>query len=431
VNFTETLSFAVAGIVANKMRAVLTMLGILIGIASVITLVAVGTGSSRSVQDQINRLGANTLFVVPDQAGSGGQGNGPGAQLRKLLGLKPPPVNATQIRAAKLTAADAAALDDRDAAPHVATVAPLILLTRVASSHGTASHAIPTLFGSTPSFFTVDNDTIAAGRAFGEQDYKEHRRLVLLGRTVANNLTGGPADGLVGQDVLINGNAFTVCGILGSKGYSGQQDQDDRVVAVGTAVQDALYGYSPPGAGPITAIAAAATSPKEVATAQAEITQILNARHHVNVLDADFQVVSASQILDVSGKSNHTLTILLAAVAGISLLVGGIGVMNIMLVSVTERTREIGIRKAIGAGRGDIIGQFLGEAVLLSVAGGALGIFTGVVASRFRIAGVVPLIAPYSIYLALAVSLVTGLVFGLYPASRAADLHPIEALRFE
>src|ERR1700761_5014086 len=160
MNFTEALSFAVAGIVANKMRAVLTMLGILIGVASVITLVAVGTGSSHSVQDQINRLGANTLFVVPDQAGSGGQGNGPGAQLRKLLGIKPPPVNATQIRAAKLTAADAEALDDRNAAPHVATVAPLILLTRVASSHGTASHAIPTLFGSTPSFFTVDNDTI-------------------------------------------------------------------------------------------------------------------------------------------------------------------------------------------------------------------------------------------------------------------------------
>jgi putative ABC transport system permease protein len=431
VNLAEALSFAAAGIVANKMRAMLTMLGILIGVASVITLVAVGTGSSQSVAHQIERLGANTLFVVPDQAGAGGQGTGPGAQLRKLLGLKPPPVNATQIRAAKLSQADADALEAPGAAPHVATVAPLVLLSRVAAAHGMSSHPIPSFVGSTPSYLTVDNDTVVAGRAFTREDYQAHRRLVLLGHTVAGSLTSGPVESLVGQGILINGNSFIVSGILDTKGYSGQQDLDDRAVAVGTAVQDALYGYAPPGGGPITAVAAAATSPKDVAAAQQEITQLLNDRHHVTVLNADFQVVSASQILDVSGKSNHTLTILLAAVAGISLLVGGIGVMNIMLVSVTERTREIGIRKAIGAGRGDIIGQFLGEAVFLSLAGGALGIFAGVVAARFRIAGVVPVIAPYSIYLALAVSLVTGLVFGLYPAGRAADLHPIEALRYE
>jgi putative ABC transport system permease protein len=151
----------------------------------------------------------------------------------------------------------------------------------------------------------------------------------------------------------------------------------------------------------------------------------------VSLLHADFIVFNSSQVLDVSGSANHTLTILLAAVAGISLLVGGIGVMNIMLVSVTERTREIGIRKAIGAGRLDIIGQFLGEAVILSLVGGVLGVFAGIGAARFKIAGVQPSIAPYSIYLSLAVSLFTGLFFGLYPASRAADLRPIEALRYE
>jgi putative ABC transport system permease protein len=431
MNLGESLGFAVAGIAANKMRAALTMLGILIGVASVITLVAVGTGSSDSVAAQIEKLGANDIFVVPQQAGGAGQGAGPAAQLRKALGIKPPPANSTQIRAAKLTQADAKALLDPAAAPHVATVAPVVILQRVASSHGTSSHVIPSFVGSTPSILTVNNDTVVSGRPFNDDDYAHHRRLVLLGKTVANNLATGDPSQLVGQQVLINGNAFTVCGILTPKGYSGQQDQDDRAVGVGSAVQDALYGYSPPGIGPVTAIEVSTNSSKDVAAAQAEVTRIMNARHHVNLLDADFLVVSASQILDVSSSSNHTLTILLATVAGISLLVGGIGVMNIMLVSVTERTREIGIRKAIGAGRGDIIGQFLGEAVFLSLAGGALGIFTGIVASRFTIAGVVPEVAPYSIYLALAVSLFTGLVFGLYPASRAADLHPIEALRYE
>ncbi|HEX3612957.1 MAG TPA: ABC transporter permease [Sporichthyaceae bacterium] len=431
MNLGESLGFAVAGIAANKMRAALTMLGILIGVASVITLVAVGTGSSDSVAAQIEKLGANDIFVVPQQAGGAGQGAGPAAQLRKALGIKPPPANSTQIRAAKLTQADAKALLDPEAAPHVATVAPVVILQRVASSHGTSSHVIPSFTGSTPSILTVNNDTVVAGRPFTDDDYAHRRRLVLLGKTVANNLATGDPRQLVGQQVLINGNAFTVCGILRPKGYSGQQDQDDRAIGVGSAVQDALYGYSPPGIGPVTAIEVSTISSKDVAAAQAEITRIMNARHHVNLLDADFLVVSASQILDVSSSSNHTLTILLATVAGISLLVGGIGVMNIMLVSVTERTREIGIRKAIGAGRGDIIGQFLGEAVFLSLAGGALGIFAGVVASRFTIAGVVPEVAPYSIYLALAVSLFTGLVFGLYPASRAADLHPIEALRYE
>jgi putative ABC transport system permease protein len=222
-----------------------------------------------------------------------------------------------------------------------------------------------------------------------------------------------------------------VAGILESKGYSGQQDLDDRVVAVGTAVQDSLYGYNPPGQGPISGIAVEGTDAAGTKLAQAEVTAIMLQRHHVDLLHADFIVFNSSQVLDVSGSANHTLTILLAAVAGISLLVGGIGVMNIMLVSVTERTREIGIRKAIGAGRIDIIGQFLGEAVILSMLGGLLGVAAGFGASRFTIAGVQPEVAPYSVYLALAVSLFTGLFFGLYPASRAADLRPIDALRYE
>jgi len=427
----ESLTFAFAGIAANRMRAALTMLGILIGVASVITLVAVGTGSSRSVQASINRLGPNTLFVLPDQAGNGGRGTGLGAQLRKLLGLKAPPVNGTQTRAATLTFDDAAALTDHRVAPHVAGVAPAIVMPRIAAVHGTASHTVALLVGTTPGYLAVENNTVAIGHPFTQADYDTHRREVLLGPTVAADLAERDPASLIGQDVRFNGQSFRVAGILAAKGYSGQQDLDDTAVAVGTAVQDALYGYSPPGAGPLTGIAVAATSTKDTNAAQGEIQQILDARHHVTLLNADFLVLNASQVLDVSAASNHTLTILLAAVAGISLLVGGIGVMNIMLVSVTERTREIGIRKAVGAGRADIIGQFLGEAVALSLAGGALGVLAGLTSSRFRIAGVDPVVAPYSIYLALAVSLFTGLVFGLYPAGRAADLRPIDALRYE
>ena len=218
---------------------------------------------------------------------------------------------------------------------------------------------------------------------------------------------------------------------MGSKGYSGQRDLDDRVLALGTAVNDALYGYSPLGLGPVNGIAIKAKTPDLVSAVQGEATALLAQRHGVTLLNADFIVFNASSVLSASADSNKTLSILLAAVAGISLLVGGIGVMNIMLVSVTERTREIGIRKAIGADRRDIIGQFLGEAVFLSLAGGVLGVAAGFVAVNWEIAGVEPVIAPYSVYLALGVSLVTGLVFGLYPASRAADLRPIDALRYE
>jgi putative ABC transport system permease protein len=422
--------FAWGGILANKMRSTLTMLGIVIGVASVIALVAVGTGSSAAVQASIDRLGSDSLFVLPADTVSGGQGSALVTQLRHLLGLKGQ-AQGTHDRKSALTFDDAGALLNNPMAPDVSGVSPLVVLHGAAATRGNSSHTVGVLLGATPEFLDIDNTTLAAGRNFTDEEYSAHRRLVLLGPSVAADLTDGTPAELVGQGVRLNGQTFTVIGILEPKGYSGQQDLDDRVVAPGTAVSDALYGYAPPGQGPLSGIDVQATSRTTTAAAQAEVQNVLSQRHHVAGADTDFVVFNASAVLAAGGSANKTLTVLLGAVAGISLLVGGIGVMNIMLVSVTERTREIGIRKAIGGTARDIIGQFLSEAVFLSMIGGAIGVAAGLVASRFTITGVHPVVAPWSIWLAVGVSLGTGLVFGFYPASRAAALRPIQALRYE
>jgi len=426
----ESVNFAWRGIAANKMRSALTMLGIIIGVASVITLVAVGTGSQAAVQASIDRLGSNTLTVTAMPTGNGGRGSAFRSRLRRQLGLKNTPDNGTHAKAAQISTADAAALADPSKVPDVTAVAPLVVVRQAVASAGTSSHTVPSLTGTTANFFQINNDSVTAGAAFTPADVAAHRRVVVLGISVAQDLTSGDVSSLVGQSVQLNGQAFTVVGILAGKGYSGQQDLDDRAIAPLSAVQDALYGYSPAGLGELTAIAVLA-APGRTGPAQLEVMNVMNGMHHVSAVNTDVVVFNAASILSASSDSNHTLTILLAAVAGISLLVGGIGVMNIMLVSVTERTREIGIRKAIGADPRDIIGQFLCEAVILSLLGGIIGVGFGMIASRFEIVGVQPVVAPYSIYLSLGVSLLTGLFFGLYPASRAAALRPIEALRYE
>jgi putative ABC transport system permease protein len=427
----QSVTFAWGGILANKMRAALTMLGIVIGVASVITLVAVGTGSSAAVQASIDRLGSNSLFVLPTSTVAGGQGSAFLSQLRRMLGIKAGQDEGTHDRKSQLTYDDAAALINNPMAPDVAAVSPAVVIRSAVATHGTSSHTVGIVFGATPNYLDIDNDTVTAGRNFTDAEYAAHRRLLLLGTTVAADLTDGDPSDLIGQDVRLNGQPFTVVGILGSKGYSGQQDLDDRVFAAGTAVSDALYGYAPPGQGPLSGLDVQATSRATTAAAQTEVQAILGARHHVGLANTDFVVFNASAVLSAGASTDKTLTILLAAVAGISLLVGGIGVMNIMLVSVTERTREIGIRKAIGGTSRDIIGQFLGEAVILSMFGGILGVGIGLAASHFTIVGVQPVVAGWSIWLAFGVSLFTGLFFGFYPASRAAALRPIQALRYE
>jgi putative ABC transport system permease protein len=427
----ESTRFAWRGIIANKLRSMLTMLGIVIGVASVITLVAVGTGSNQAVADSIARLGSSTLNVVPMPTGNGGHGSRFQSQLRQMLGIKVKADNGTHDHVSQISFDDANALNDKSLAPDVAAVSPMVNVRTVSAQDGSSSHSVSSFVGATANYFGIDNDTIAAGSAFTDAQNAAHARVADVGVSVASDLVNGDPSELVGQQVRFNGQAFTVVGILGSKGYSGQTDLDDKVIAPITAVQDALSGYNPNGAGPLSGIAVQAVTPNSVTAAQNEVQTILDARHHVTAVNTDVVVYNAASILAASSSSTHTLTILLAAVAGISLLVGGIGVMNIMLVSVTERTREIGIRKAIGGDRRDIIRQFLTEAVILSMLGGLIGIAFGFVASRFTIAGVVPVIAPYSIYLAFGVSLFTGLFFGFYPAARAARLRPIEALRYE
>ncbi len=248
---------------------------------------------------------------------------------------------------------------------------------------------------------------------------------MVIGQTVASNLF--PGQDPVGQTVLAGGSDFQVIGLLKPKGSNGLQDQDDVALAPLTAVQDTLTGY-----GDIDSIIVQATSRGALGNAEAQVTQILDERHDIaSPLSSDFRVINQGSILAASNSTSSVFTTLLGEVAAISLLVGGIGVMNIMLVSVTERTREIGIRKAVGARRSDLLSQFLSEAVLLSLLGGLSGVLVGVVGSQFKIAGVQPAIAPYSIFLAFGAALATGLFFGTYPASRAARMRPIEALRFE
>jgi putative ABC transport system permease protein len=292
--------------------------------------------------------------------------------------------------------------------------------------NGQQTYEPSSVVGTVPAYARTRSYEVQSGALFTAADVRRHRRVVVLGPTVVSNLFSG-ADP-VGSSVRIDGTQFQVVGVTQSKGSNGVQDQDDVALAPLTAVQDAITGY---GSG-LSSITVEAVDGGALDAAQAEVTSILTERKHVSdPTNPGFQVINQGAVREASDASTDVFTTLLGAVAAISLLVGGIGVMNIMLVSVTERTREIGIRKAIGARRADILAQFLTEAVVISAFGGLTGVAVGVVGSQFQIAGVQPAIALYSVFLAFGASVLAGLFFGTYPAGRAARMRPIDALRFE
>jgi putative ABC transport system permease protein len=407
VRWRDNLRIAVGGIIANKLRSALTVLGVLIGVAAVVILVAVGTGSSKAVADQINALGTNTLTVLNTGRFGGG---------RSTTG--------TQSRTASLTIANVKALEDPNNAPDVLSVSPVASSSVTATYDGASTTA--TVTGSTPSYLPAENYTIAGGRAITDKDVTSHARVIDIGQTIASALfTSGRSP--LGQTVKLGSASFTIVGVLAPKGTTGNVDSDAVVIAPYTAVEDVLTGYSQS----FSQLIVQGKSASTLNLAQAEVESILASANDTTVANLPFRVLNQQSLLTAATSTSQTLTVLLAAVAAISLLVGGIGVMNIMLVTVTERTREIGIRKAIGAPKSAILTQFLLEAVLLSLIGGVAGILAGLIGSRFRIDGVDPIIAPYSIVLSFGIAIGVGVFFGFYPANRAASLRPIDALRYE
>ncbi|GAB3682866.1 ABC transporter permease [Actinocorallia lasiicapitis] len=396
----EILRFALRGLSANKLRSGLTMLGILIGVASVILLVAVGNGSSVKIKNSISSLGAGALTVSSSTSRAA----------------------TTMTQARPLSVADADALADPAAAPHVKSASPVVNASSAATTYGSTGHTISQFVGTYPGYFEAASKHVATGRAFTREEVESGAKVAVIGQTVREDLFG--AVDPLGKKINVRGTYFTVTGVLKESGSSstGFQDADDIAIAPLTAVQGTLTSY-----GSISQIVVQATSADSADTAQAEVTAVLLQRHGTT----DFQVFDQAGLQSAAADSSRTFTVLLGAVAAISLLVGGIGVTNIMLVTVTERTREIGIRKAIGAPKGAILGQFIAEATVLSLSGGVLGVLAGVGGSRFTLLGIEPVIVPSSIALALGVSVAIGLFFGSYPANRAAGLRPIDALRHQ
>jgi putative ABC transport system permease protein len=401
----EALRIAARGLTVNKVRSALTMLGIIIGVTAVIALVSVGQGFSAYVTNQFAGLGTNTLNVSRSRQVDNPQ---------------------------QLTMADVAALSDPVRVHNVAAVAP-IRQGSVAVSYNNYK-ATTDAAGATPEYLSVRNFSMATGRFITSEDNSSRARVAVLGDTVATALF--PDDPYpIGQTIRVNNIAFDVVGIMAPKGGSGFNNADDTIIVpLETALTRLFNAATVRGDYVIQQIMVQVTSKEAVDSVTAEITSVLRAQHRITGNDGnDFNIFNPADVLSTMTNVTQTLTLFLGAIAAISLLVGGIGIMNIMLVSVTERTREIGLRKAIGAGRTDILLQFLIEAMALSLIGGLIGVGGGTGASRLigPALGVQTVVTATSVMLAVGFSATIGVVFGIYPAMRAAQLQPVVALRFE
>ncbi|UYN91783.1 MAG: ABC transporter permease [Anaerolineales bacterium] len=408
MNYLNSFVVALESLAANKLRSALTVLGIVIGVAAVIAMLAVGRGAQSTITGTIEGIGTNLLFVI-----SGGNSD--------VTNPKP------------LTLADSQALRDSFAAPSVIGVAPMMQGSATVTAQGESTSTM--LEAVTPDYGWVRNLELTEGEFISEAHILARSAVVVLGPDVAEELFGR-TDGVVGETVRIEGQPFRVIGLLVSRGGSGFTNEDNRVIVPLTTAQARLLRRSTPNR--VDMIIVQAASSEAVPQASEEIAAILRARHRTGIGADDFTVLNQQDFLDTAAAVTGVLTIFLGGVAAISLLVGGIGIMNIMLVSVIERTREIGLRKALGARKRDIMIQFLAESSMLSLLGGVLGIIlgwlisaaVGAVAAASN-ADITPVIGVDSVLLATLFSMAVGLFFGLYPANRAASLEPVEALRYE
>ena len=408
IDFESTFKISLRSLKVNKMRSVLTSLGIIIGVSAVIIMLSIGEGAKERINKDIASMGSNLLMVMSGSTTSSGVRMGSGTQ-------------------PTLTIKDSEAILKH--CPSVSEVAPTV--SQVQQLVYSNQNWSTSVYGITPGYMPIRLWEVESGRAITNDDIKNTTKVALLGSTVTTNLFGDMDP--INKTIRIGGMPFKVIGILKSKGQNGMgQDQDDTVLIPITTAQKKLFGTDFPGM--VKHISVQAKDEESLDSAQEEITQLLRERHNLGkTKEDDFTIRNFTQMLETAKQASNTMAILLGSIASVSLLVGGIGIMNIMLVSVTERTKEIGIRMAIGATAMDIRVQFLVEALLLSLAGGVIGVIVGVLGSKLvgLFSEMTVIISATPILISFAFAGIVGIVFGYYPAYKASLLNPIEALRYE